>query len=118
METRFRDNNADVIKTDLLVLPVEEKKLDVPAIRALDRRLKGKLSAQIQKSKFMGAEGSSLTYSTAGTLPASHLLLVGLGKANEADYDIWRKAGGTDNRTHLPAAGAEIVVLSRAYHAR
>jgi leucyl aminopeptidase len=93
LETRFRDTNADVIKTDLLVLPVEEKKLDVPAIRALDRRLKGKLSEQIQKSKFMGAEGSSLTYSTAGTLPASHLLLVGLGKANEADFDIWRKAG-------------------------
>ncbi len=31
---------------------------------------------------------------------------------------IWLKAGGTDGRTHLPAAGAEIAVLSRAYHAR
>ena len=108
METRFRDTNADVIKTDLLVLPVEEKKLDVPAIRALDRRLKGKLSAQIQKSKFMGAEGSSLTYSTAGTLPASHLLLVGLGKANEADFDIWRKAGARARKEASTLGAQEI----------
>jgi hypothetical protein len=93
LETRFRDTNADVIKTDLLLLPVEEKKLEVPAIRALDRRLKGKLSEQIQKSKFTGAEGASLLYSTAGTLPASHLLLVGFGKANDVDSDTWRKAG-------------------------
>src|SRR6185436_17514384 len=28
---------------------------------------------------------------------------------------IWLKAGGTDGRTHLPAAGAGMVVLSRAY---
>jgi hypothetical protein len=31
---------------------------------------------------------------------------------------IWLKAGGTDGRTHLPAAGAGMVVLSRAYHTR
>ena len=31
---------------------------------------------------------------------------------------IWLKAGGADGRTHLPAAGAEIVVLDRAFHAR
>lgn len=31
---------------------------------------------------------------------------------------IWLKAGGADSRTHLPPAGAEIVVLPRAYHTR
>ena len=81
METRFRDISADAIKTDLLVLPVQEKGLEAPVIRALNRRLRGKLSEQILKSKFTGAEGSSLVYSTAGTLPASHLMLVGFGKA-------------------------------------
>ena len=77
METRFRDTSADTIKTDLLVLPVGEKEKDAPAIRALDRRLKGRLSEQIRKSKFSGAEGSTLLYTAAGNLPASHLLLIG-----------------------------------------
>ena len=110
METRFRDTNADVIKTDLLVLPVEERKLEVPVIRALDRRLKGNLSGQIQKSKFTGAEGSSLSYSTAGTLAASHLLLVGFGKANDVDSDTWRKAGAR-GRKEAAAVGAQEIAI-------
>ncbi len=111
METRFRDTNADVIKTDLLVLPVEERKLEVPVIRALDRRLKGKLSGQIQKSKFTGAEGSSLSYSTAGTLPASHLLLVGFGKANDVDSDTWRKAAARGRKEAAAVGAQEIAVF-------
>ncbi|HSE85994.1 MAG TPA: leucyl aminopeptidase [Candidatus Binatia bacterium] len=110
METRLRDTNADVIKTDLLVLPVEEKKLEGPAIRALDRRLKGKLNEQIQKSKFTGAEGSSLLYSTAGNLPASHLLLVGFGKANDVDSDTWRKAGARAKK-EASALGAQEIAF-------
>jgi leucyl aminopeptidase len=110
METRFRDTNADAIKTDLLVLPVEEKKLETPVIRALNRRLKGKLSEQIQKSKFSGAEGSSLVYSTAGILPASHLLLIGLGKAAETDSDAWRKVGARA-RKEASTVGAEEIAF-------
>ena len=113
METRFRDTNADVIKTDLLVLPVEEKKLEAPAIRALNRRLKGKLSEQIQKSKFTGAEGSSFSYSTAGTVPASHLLLVGFGKANDVNSDTWRRAGARA-RKEASAVGAQEIAFSFA----
>ena len=108
METRFRDTNADAIKTDLLVLPAEEKTLEAPAIRALDRRLKGKLSEQIQKSRFTGAEGSSLLYSTAGILPASHLLLVGFGKKNDVDSDTWRKAGARARKEALAVGAQEI----------
>ena len=36
MEVRFRDANPVNVKTDLLVIPVREKQLDDPAIRALD----------------------------------------------------------------------------------
>lgn len=110
METRFKDTNADVIKTDLLVLPVEEKKLETPALRALNRRLRGKLSEQIRKSKFTGAEGSSLSYATAGNLPAAHLLLVGFGKANDVDTDTWRKVGARARR-EASSVGAEKVAL-------
>jgi leucyl aminopeptidase len=93
METKFRDTNPELIKADILVLPVREKKLDEPAIRALDRRLKGNFRERLQKSKFTGAEGSALLYSTAGLLPAAHILLIGLGKEGEIAADTWRKAG-------------------------
>ncbi|MGB7948968.1 MAG: leucyl aminopeptidase [Candidatus Binatia bacterium] len=110
METRFRDITPDAIKTDLLVLPVQEKGLEAPAIRSLDRRLHGKLREQILKSKFIGAEGSSLVYSTAGTLPASHLMLVGFGKANDVDSDTWRKTGARAGK-EAGAVGAEEIAV-------
>jgi leucyl aminopeptidase len=110
VETRFRDVNADAIKTDLLVLPLQEKNLETPALRLLDRRLRGKLSERIKKSKFTAAEGSSLVYDTAGILPASHLLLAGLGKANDVDSDTWRKAGGRAWR-EASAIGAEEIAF-------
>jgi leucyl aminopeptidase len=94
METKFRDARPELIKADILALPVCEKHLDDPAIRALDRRLKGHLRERLQKSKFTGVEGSALLYSTAGLLPAAQILLIGIGKEAEIAADGWRKAGG------------------------
>ena len=92
MEIRFRDTSADRIKSDLVVIPVRDKRLDDPVIRALDRRLKGHLRARISKSNFTGAEGSTLLHPTAGLLPAAYLLLIGIG-AGDTSADTWRKAG-------------------------
>lgn len=93
MEIRFRDIGVEKITTDLLVLPVQEKKLDEPTLRALDRGLRGKLSERIRKSKFTGAEGNSLLFPTLGLLPAAQLLLIGMGGAQELDSETLRKAG-------------------------
>jgi leucyl aminopeptidase len=106
MEIRFKDVGPELFKTDLLVVPVFEKKLEEAVIRALDRRLRGRLQERIQKSKFTGAEGASLLYSTAGVLAAEHLLLIGLGKAADIDAEIWRKAGARARR-EATAVGAE-----------
>jgi leucyl aminopeptidase len=108
MDIRFRDTHVETVKTDLLVLPVQEKRLEEPAIRALDRRLKGGLRERIQKSKFSGAEGSTLLYSTAGAVPARQLLLLGLG--NAPDSDTWRKAGAR-GRKEAVAIGAQEMAL-------
>lgn len=109
METRFRDAGVEAIKTDLLVLPVQEKKLEAAPLRALDRRLRGRLSERIQKSKFTGAEGSALLYPASGLLPASHLLLLGMGSAQDIESDIWRKAGA---RARREAAGVGAVDIA------
>ncbi len=110
MEVRIRDARIDKIRTDLLVLPVTEKNLTETALRTLDRRLKGQLTQRIQRSKFTASEGSSLFYSTASTLPASHVLLVGLGKEKDVDNDTWRKAAARAQREAL-AVGAKDIAL-------
>ena len=110
MEIRFKDTGPETFKTDLLVVPVFEKKLEEAIIRALDRRLKGKLQERIQKSKFTGVEGSTLLYSTAGVLGAEHLLLIGLGKAADADVETWRKAGARARREASASGAGELGV--------
>ncbi|HXG50372.1 MAG TPA: leucyl aminopeptidase [candidate division Zixibacteria bacterium] len=108
MEVRFRDSRPESLRTELLVLPVAEKKTDQPEIRALDRRLKGHLRERIEKSRFSGADGSSLLYSTAGLLPASHLLLLGIGPEREIGTDTWRAAGARASKEASAVGASEV----------
>ena len=110
MEIRFRDSQVDRIKTDLLVIPVREKKLDDPALRALDRHLKGHLRGRIDKSKFTGADGSTLLYATAASLPAGQILLIGLG-GDEITADSWRKAGARARKEATAIGAGELAIL-------
>ena len=110
MDIKFRDVDAEKIKTDLLVLPTREKELEKSSAYPLDRRLKGKLRERIEKSKFTGAEGSTLLYSTAGALPASNVLLVGMGKSQEIESDTWRRAAARANK-EASVIGAEEIAF-------
>lgn len=110
MEIKIKDAGVETVKTDLLVLPVVEKKLEEAPLRALDRRLKGQLRQRIQKSNFTGADGSSLLYSTAGMLPAAHILLVGLGQDKDIDNNSWRKASARARR-EASTIGAQDIAL-------
>src|ERR1043166_6705013 len=94
MEIKFRDVTVDVIRTDLLVLPVVEKELEKSPLHVFDRRLKGKLRERIQKTNFTGSEGSTLFFPTAGVLPAANVLIIGMGKAADIEPDTWRRAAG------------------------
>lgn len=109
METRFRDTTADRIKSDLVVIPVREKELDSTTLRAIDRRLKGQLRARMHKSKFTGAEGSTLLHPTAGLLPAANLLLIGTG-AGETSADTWRKTGAKARKEAAAIGASEVAV--------
>jgi leucyl aminopeptidase len=114
MEIKIKDAGIDTIKTDLLVLPVFEKKLEEAPLRALDRRLRGQLRQRIQKSHFTGADGSSLLSSTAGTLPAAQILLVGLGQEKDTDNNSWRKAMAKARREAAGLGAEDIAVFFSA----
>lgn len=92
MDIKFKDQSPEKLKTPLLAIPVKEQGLKDPVIRALDRLLKGRLSERIERSRFTGAQGSTLLYPTEGRLPASHLLLLGMGKEPEIESHAWRKS--------------------------
>ncbi|HWO41104.1 MAG TPA: leucyl aminopeptidase [Candidatus Eisenbacteria bacterium] len=110
MEPRFRDAGIETVKSELVVIPVHERKLDEPVIRALDRHLRGRLRERIEKSKFTGAEGSTLLHATGGAVPAGHVLLVGLGRDTEVDAHTWRKAAARA-RKEAASLGAEEIAL-------
>ena len=109
MEIRFRDTSADRVKSELVVIPVREKRTDDPVIRNLDRRLRGHLRARMSKGNFTGAEGTTLLHPTGGMLPATSVLLVGIGGGDISD-DTWRKAGAKA-RKEAAAIGADDFAL-------
>ena len=92
MEIRFKDQSPEKLKTHLLALPVLEQGMKDPLLLRLDRHLKKSLSKQISRSKFTGAEGSTLLHPTDGLLPATHVLLLGMGKERDQENHTWRKA--------------------------
>jgi leucyl aminopeptidase len=110
MEIRFRDGSAERIKTGLLVVPVRENRLEEAQLRALNRSLGGNLRGRIEKTRFTGAEGSTLHYTSAGFLPAAQLLLIGLGHEAELASETWRKTGARA-RKEAAAIGAEDMAL-------
>lgn len=111
MEIQFRDQSPSKIKTELLALPVRENQIDGPEIRLLDRLLKGKLSERIRVGGFTGSEGSALFHSTAGLLPAAHVLLVGLGKEREIEIDSWRKAAAKIKKEAAGVGATEVALF-------
>ncbi len=92
MEIKFKDASIDNIRADLMVLPVQEHKLDERPLEAVDRRLRGKLIARIRAGTFTGAEGQTLLYPTSGMLPFAYLLLVGIGNSRDLSVDTSRNA--------------------------
>ena len=92
MEIRFKDQSPENLKARLLVLPVQEQGMKDALLLRLDRHLKKSLSKQIARSKFTGAEGTHLLHSTGGQIPATHVLLVGMGKDRDQENHLWRKA--------------------------
>src|SRR5262245_3647824 len=84
MATALSTTRSDALATDLLVVPVASQARTDPVIAALDRRLGGRLSAQIRRVGFRARGEEELVYQTHGAAPAATILLVGIGAAPSA----------------------------------
>lgn len=61
---------------------------------AVDRALDGAISHAVAAGDFNGSSGSTLLLYTSGRIPASRVLVVGLGPAADFDFLAARKAAG------------------------
>jgi len=82
--------------TDLLVVPVAElTDQTLPArTAAIDRALRGRLSAVIDAGDFRGKRDQRLLLYPDGELRAKRVLLLGLGPEGDLDSEALRRAGG------------------------
>ncbi len=65
---------------------------------ALDQALDGQLSEYLNATNFKANVGEMVEVPTLGRLPASSLVVVGLGAASEVDPSVLRRASGTVGR--------------------
>jgi len=71
---------------DLLVFPVDGKWKEHAALRAVDRKLRGKLLREGERRGFRGAPGDDFVFQTQGALPPAVIALLGWsGRGDIAD---------------------------------
>ncbi|MGE4542828.1 MAG: leucyl aminopeptidase [Pedobacter sp.] len=86
---------ALTLKTNCLVLGVWQGQTDTPLLNSLDISLNGALRQSVDSKAFVGKESETLLFQTGTALPASRILLVGLGPWAEAGTGTLR-SGAAD----------------------
>lgn len=121
MDVKIAATPLHMAKVGLLAVPLFEEDLGrkAPAhLAALDGKLRGHLRTAARDEGFTGKAGQTFSLHTHGRVPASRVLLVGMGKRKKHDLESLRAAAGTVARTAsrtradrlalaLPGAGAE-----------
>ena len=90
----FRTKAPAEQPADILVLPVFEGPAAGPAVKEVGAALGVDLVRLLRDNRIRGRLGETLTVPTLGRLPASTVVLVGVGKRAEADADTVRRAAG------------------------
>lgn len=83
-------------RCDLLVVnEFEGVKRPGGATGAVDKALGGWITDAVSGEEFSGKAGSTLLLHSHGEIPATRVLVVGLGKQDKFDLEVVRKAAGT-----------------------
>ncbi|MEE9232124.1 MAG: leucyl aminopeptidase [Nitrospirales bacterium] len=99
MNIHVKSGVATTATTDLLVcLEYEQDKTWTKAVRPLDQKLGGKLSALRKSGEFSGKPNQPVLLHVNGELAAKRVLLVGLGSREAVSLERIRQAMGTAAR--------------------
>lgn len=117
MQFSVQTRDLTTIKTDLLVVNMHDGKLNPHSLASqVDKKLKGALSVLIKKEKFEGKNGQSKLINTFGKIPASYVLLMGLGDKKNFTLEIARKIGGVIARTALSIRASHVTTAAHGGH--
>jgi len=99
MDIKLAPSSLTESKVGLVALPVFEEDLGKKGASAefdaVDAALGGIVRDIAKQEGFTGKAGSRLAIHTHGKLPASHVVLLGLGARGQSDLEALRRAAGT-----------------------
>src|SRR5688572_12080612 len=92
IDVKIRETSPIDETCDALVLFVPDKGEPFEAFRAVDKKLKNKLSNLLKEEHFQPRPGESLVYHTNGALDASRIIVTGIGNPEKCNEEIFRRA--------------------------
>ncbi len=99
MQVRVVDAKLDSFKTGLIVVGLFSPAEKLPAeLKAVDEKLNGAIAHAIKGKEFEGEWQQFRVISTLDKIPAKNILLLGLGKKEEVNLEIVRRAAGISAR--------------------
>jgi len=111
MKLGVRAGKIDEIRTELLVVGRFEGKHSLsPSLGRINRKLRGMIKENIDSGEFSGKPNKIVLLHTMGLIPASRVMLVGLGKKDDFKLDTLRKAMATA-ATRARGIGASSVLV-------
>jgi leucyl aminopeptidase len=95
MQVSFQSGTIDAVKSEAVVLTLFEGDRTVQREwSGVDKALRGRIRKVLSEGDFSGKVGEVLLLHSFGELPASRVLLVGMGKRRKADPEHVRRAMG------------------------
>ncbi len=89
------DARLDSFKTELIVVGLFAPSEEVPAeLKSVDARLNGAIAHALKGKEFEGEWQQFRLVSTLDKIPAKNILLLGLGKKEDANLELLRRAAG------------------------
>ncbi len=92
IDVKIRDISPTDQKCDALVLFIPEKGEPSEIFRAVDKKLKNKLSTLLKEEHFQPKPGESLVYHTNGAIKPSRIIVTGLGDPAKWNDELFRRA--------------------------
>ena len=108
IEVKIRESSPLDETCDALVLFVPDKAEPFEAFRAVDKKLKNRLSNLLKEEHFNPRPGESLVYHTNGAISASRIIVTGLGERSKWNEEIFRRATAAATLAARNAACANV----------
>ena len=99
MQVNVVDAKLDSFKSELIVVGLFFPAEKVPAeLKSVDEKLHGAIAHAIKGKEFEGDLQQFRLVATLDKIPAKNILLIGLGKQDDADLELLRRAAGLSAR--------------------